>query len=177
MLGHLVESSVPDRNDQLRISCGEGAGEVNGFGAPQGVIPGPLAGLDFDAQVSSTGRVAASSLPRPARPGRGRSRSSRGYVLRRPARLAPRGNKPARHRSITAVPHIDGKVAPLFFDQQFHEGARIEIEEDHALSGADRLPDSASDRRVCGRQRPDAVGRVDTQQSSYRDGWTGLSTN
>jgi hypothetical protein len=53
------------------------------------------------------------------------------------ARRAKRGSHlgvgdPARQRSITSVPYVGGQLASILFDQQFYEGAGVEIDENHS---------------------------------------------
>jgi hypothetical protein len=127
-----MQAAIPDRHDQVGISDGQSAGQVNGICAAERVRGGELAGVllygrgELDRSCSCP--VLLPHLP-------GAAELALGQIV-----AAACGSQcgaylgvgqPARHRSVTSIPQCGREVASGLFSKKLHEGAGIEIHQRH----------------------------------------------
>ncbi|HVB93428.1 MAG TPA: hypothetical protein VND67_03835 [Acidimicrobiales bacterium] len=127
-----MKPSIPHRDHQIGIFDGQGAGQVNGVCAPEGMKTCQSACLplyrrgEFDRSdgrpellpsLFRHGQVVVVEVVIPS----GSRESGSNFRVRDPARKC----------CVTAIPQIDCEFGTRLFDYKFDEGAGIEIDERH----------------------------------------------
>ena len=119
-----MKTLVPDGEDQIGVPDGEGAREMHGIGAAEGVTAGQLARLALHGrgELDPT-RGGPELLPCPLGDHKltvvedmvagGRTESGAYFGIR----------EPARDGGVAAVPQLSGQTASGLLDHKLHEGA------------------------------------------------------
>jgi hypothetical protein len=127
-----MQATTPSSDDQVGVTRGKCAGEVDSVGPTKSVITRQLPSVSCDrlGEFDWTGRSPV-LLPRSLRGG---ERPWREIVISRSGskgRAHFRICKPARHGSIAPVPQFRCQHASFLFNEELYERTRVEIDQGH----------------------------------------------
>ena len=127
-----MQAGIPDRHDQVGISNGQSAGQVNGICASERVRRGELAGVLLYGR-GELDRSCSRPVLLPHVPGAAQLALGQTVVAACGSQCgAYLGiGQPGRHRSVTSIPQLGREVAAGLFGKKLHEGAGIEIHQRH----------------------------------------------